>query len=200
LLGALVLSVASLAWAGVPDLSASTAEIDAAAANASIYVLPNGAGSAFTEAFGSDGSSVDATITLTLVDTAGDPIFGYPFEDLWLETSADGLAFCEGGTAADVSTDINGQTTWTNPLAAGGNTIGETTQVIVAGAPLAGAGLPLIYKSADMNGDLVVNLSDIVNFTPMLTTYDAAGDFNNDGAVNLSDIVRFTPGLGTSCN
>jgi len=200
LLGALVLSVASLAWADVPDLNNSTATIDPTAANASIFVLPNGAGTGFDEAFGAGGAEVDATITLMLVDTQGDPIFGYPFEDLWLETSGFSLAYCEGGSAADGSTDINGEATWSNPLAAGGNTLGETTQVYVAGAPLAGAGVPLTFNSADMNGDLLVNLSDIASFTPMLNSYSYSGDFNNDGVINLSDIARFTQGYGTGCN
>ncbi|MBD3220168.1 hypothetical protein GF314_02920 [bacterium] len=199
LLGALVVSLASMAWAGVPDLDNSTAVIDAAADGASVYVLPNGTGSAFTEAFAAGGTTVDATITLTLVDTQGLPIFLYPFEDLWLDTTGGNFAYCEGGTVADQSTDEDGITTWTNPLNAGGSSEGFQTQVFVAGAPLSG-GLNITYNSADMNGDLLVNLSDIVPFTQTLSAYDYSGDFNNDGIINLSDIVRFTPGIGTSCN
>lgn len=200
LLGALVLSVASLATAGVPDLGLSTASIDPAANGASIFVLPNGAGIGFDEAFAAGAVVVDATITLNLVDTNGDAIFGYPFEDMWIATSLGGLVGCEGGVAADASTDINGETTWSNPLAAGGNSFGETTQVIIAGNALSGAGLDLTFNSADMNGDLEVNLTDIASFTPMLATYDYDGDFNNDGVINLSDIARFTQGIGVSCN
>lgn len=197
LLGALVVSLASMAWAGVPDLTNSIAETDAPAGT-SVYVLPNGTGTAFTEAFGPDGSSVDATITLTLIDTEGNPIFLYPFEDLWLEAGGN-FAYCEGGTVADQSTDEMGMTMWTNPLNAGGSSAGSQTQVFVAGSALAG-GLDITYNSADLNGDLLVNLSDIVPFTQMLAAYDYAGDFNNDGVINLSDIVRFTPGIGSSCN
>lgn len=200
LLGALVLSVASIAWAGVPDLALSQAVIDAAAVGATVYVLPNGAGPGFDSASAAGGGSVDATITLTLLDDQSDPIFGFPFEDLWLETSGGGLVSCPGGVTADGSTDIDGVTTWSNPPAAGGVSVGETTKVYVAGSALTGAGLDLVFKSADMNGDLVVNLSDIVVFTPMLTSYNEAGDYNNDGDVDLSDIVRFTPGIGASCN
>ncbi|MEZ4386502.1 MAG: hypothetical protein R3D98_02780 [Candidatus Krumholzibacteriia bacterium] len=199
MLGALVVSLASIAWAGVPDLNTSTASIDPAANGASVFNLPNGAGVALDQAFGV-GGTVDATITLTLIDTTGDPIFGYPFEDLWLETSLGGLTFCDGGTAADASTDIDGMTTWSNPLAAGGNSAGETTRVIVAGAPLAGAGLSLTFNSADINGDLIVNLSDVATFTQALATYTYDADFNNDGIINLSDVARFTQGIGTSCN
>lgn len=200
LLGALVLSVASLALANVPDLSLSIASMDAGAAGASIFVLPNGNGVGFDDAFAAGGGSVDATITLSLVDTNGDPIFGYPFEDMWLATSGGGLAACDGGTAADASTDINGETTWSNPLAAGGSSDGETAQVVIAGTALAGAGLDITFNSADMNGDLTVNLSDIALFTSKLSAYDYSADFNNDGVINLSDIARFTGGMGVSCN
>lgn len=199
LLGALVLSLASFAVAGVPDLNASTASIDPSAQGASVFVVPNATGSPLTSAFLPGGGVVDATISLTLIDTEGNPIFQYPFEDLWLATSGGGLVFCDGGTAADQSTDINGQTTWSNPLGAGGNTAGETAQVYVAGVPLAGAGLNVVFNSSDLNGDLAVGISDIAAFTPLLNTSSFEGDFNNDGAVDLSDIGRFVPTLGASC-
>jgi len=200
LLGIVVVSLASLAWAGVPDLEVSSATIDPAANGASIWVLPNGTGAGFDEAF-AGGSVVDATINVILIDTAGDPIFLYPFEDLWLETSGDGLVACPGGTVADASTDAAGETTFSNAPLAGGNSFGETTLVIVAGAPLSGGGLPITFNSPDINGDLTVNLSDIVPFTQTLGgAYDYSADYNNDGVINLSDIVRFTPGIGTSCN
>lgn len=205
LLGIMVVSLASLAWAGVPDLVVSTATSPAHPAGASVWALPNGLGVGFDEAFASGGAAVDATITLTLIDTNGDPIFLYPFEDLWLETSGGGLNYCPGGTVADASTDVNGQTTWTNPVLGGGYSLGETTQVYVAGSPLAGGGLNITFNSADLNGDLTVNLSDISGFTQVLggnyTNYPKyAGDFNNDNVINLSDIVRMTAGIGTHCN
>jgi hypothetical protein len=203
LLGILVVSLASLAWAGVPDLVESTAAIAPEAVGASMFNTPNANGSPFTAAFGG-GGFVDATITLTLIDTEGLEIFLYPFEDLWLESSGGGLAFCSGGTVADASTDELGQTTWTNPLAAGGYSPGETTVIMVAGAPLT-TQLDITYNSADINGDLVVNLPDIVAFTQLLggdynTHPKYAGDFNNDDQINLPDIVRMTGGIGTSCN
>ncbi len=76
--------------------------------------------------------------------------------------------------------------------------------IMVAGAPLT-TELPITYNSADINGDLLVNLSDIVAFTQLLggdfSTHPLyAGDFNNDTLINLSDIVRMTGGIGTGCN
>jgi hypothetical protein len=190
--------LASLAFANVPDLVLSDAAIAPGAVGASVFVLPNATGANFAVA-SLPGGTVDATITVTLVDEFGDPIFLYPFEDMWLETSLGGLVFCPGGTVADASTDALGETTFSNPIAGGGNSLGEVVMVMIAGAPLVDT-VNLTFNSADINGDLLVNLSDIVNFTPMLNSYNYNGDFNNDGVINLSDIVRFTPGIGTTCN
>jgi hypothetical protein len=197
--GALVVCLASLATAGVPDYDVSTATIDPNASGASMYNLPNGGGNSFTEARVQGVGQVDATISLTLYDTQGNLIFGYPFEDMWLETSGGGLAFCEGGTAADASTDINGETQWQNPLNAGGSSGGETTWVMIAGQPLNNVNLNLTFNSPDISGDLQVNASDVAFFVPLIGGTDYRGDFNNDGNVNVSDIAFFVPGLGTSC-
>lgn len=199
LLGALVMSLASLAVAGVPDLNASQATIAASAQGASIYVVPDGSGADFTEAAAPGGATVDATITLTLIDTAGDPIFAYPFEDMWLETTGGGLVYCDGGTRADGVTDVDGITTFSNPLAAGGSTFGELTQVYIAGSPLAAAGLNLIFNSTDMNGDLLVNLTDIAAFIPLVGGSDYAGDYNYDGIVNLTDVAKLIQANGAGC-
>ena len=204
LLGVLVVSLASLAWAGIPDLVESTATIDAAAEFSSMFNTPARGGSSFDDAFANGGGSVDATITLTLIDTEGLPMFLFPLEDMWLETSGGSLVFCGNGTAADASTDELGQTTWTGTLAAGGYTPGEVTEIMINGAPLL-ATLTITYNSADINGDLTVNLSDIVAFTALLggdfgTHPLYAGDFSNDGIINLSDIVRFTGGIGHNCD
>ncbi len=201
LLGVMVVSLASVALAGVPDLVNSTAVVPDGAAGASVFVLPNGQGVGFDEAFGAGGGVVDATITLTLVDALGNPIFLYPFEDLWLETSGGGLAACSNGTGADGSTNVSGQTTWTASPAAGGHTEGETVLVMIAGAALSGGGLNMTFNSADINGDLSVNLTDIVAFSQAMTSgYAYSADFNNDGSLNLSDIVRLAGGNGVSCN
>jgi hypothetical protein len=199
LLGALMMSLASFAVAGVPDLNASTATIGAGAAGASVFVVPTGEGEPLTNAFLAGGASVDATITLHLVNTDGDDLFGYPGEDLWIITSGGSLASCTGGTTADQSTDIDGMTTFTGPFAAGGNTFGETAQVVVAGAAIAGAGVNVIFNSADFNGDLTVGISDIAAFTQLLGGSAFEGDFNRDGVVGISDIGRFVPAIGRGC-
>ena len=142
---------------------------------------------------------MDATITVTLVNAVGDPIQGYPYDDIWLETTEGGLVSCTLGSAPEGSTDANGQTSWTLPLAAGGCSEGEGLQVYVAGAPLQMAPIDLTVNSADMNGDLEINLTDISLFTQSLATYSYAGDFNFDGSINLSDVARFAAAIGGWC-
>ena len=193
LLGITVLSLASVAWAGVPDLILSSAVT--AFPGASVFNLPSGTGDRLDEARGPGGATVDATITVTLVDNALNPIFAYPFDDMWLETSGDGLVYCASGTTSDAATNVDGQAFWRSALAAGGSSGGEVTLVLIAGAPLA-ATLNLTHNSADMTGDLIVNLLDLSAFTPIaFGGYDYAADFNFDGVVNLLDLNRLVPAL-----
>ena len=165
----------------------------------SLFVRPDGQGTPLTAAFVPDGDPIDATITLLLTDYSLAPIVGFPAEDLWLESSNGGMAICISGSMADGPTDANGETTWTRPLLAGGNSGGETMHGVVSGWRLA-APLPITANSADLNGDLLVNLVDIVLFTQSLTgPYSYAADFNFDGVVDLTDIVRFVPSIGADC-
>jgi hypothetical protein len=191
---------AGLAQADIIDWTLSTQQIMPEAVDASIYVTPGQTGVPLTAAFAPGGSVVDATITATLVDPMGDLVEGYPREDMWLESADGGLAACLGGTWPDADSDVNGDVFWTQPLAAGGHTTGAGIHVYVGGAPLVGPGLPLTVNSADIDGDLQVNLTDVALFTQALGTGTYAADFTNDGIVNLSDIALFVPGLGTSCD
>jgi hypothetical protein len=141
---------------------------------------------------------------VTLLDAAGTPIFLYPFEDMWLETSAAGLVPCNGGTVSDGSTNIAGQTTFSGTLYAGGQsdrTGAEKCKVIVNGTALVGSDLDILFNSADIDGDLQVGLSDTVAFVPLYTggVYNYSVDFFFDGAVNLSDLVLYAGGLNTAC-
>ena len=110
------------------------------------------------------GGEVDATITVTLLDAGGLPIFLYPFEDMWLETSMGGLVPCNGGTVADGSTDINGVATFSGALFAGGysdRTGGEKCQVIINGSALIGSDLDILFNSSDIDGNGLHDLADI---------------------------------------
>jgi hypothetical protein len=196
------LGVATLSFAGQPSPTASVA-VSAAGTQVSVYNLPDGNGKALTEAKPIAGGAVDATITVTLNDAAGNPIFLYPFEDMWLETSLGGMVPCNGGTVSDGSTDINGQTTFTAAMYAGGysDKAGlESCKVVVNGTALVGSDLDILFNSADINGDLIVNLSDTILFVAVYTgAYDYSADFSYDGIINLSDLVLYAGGLNTAC-
>jgi len=61
-------------------------------------------------------------------------------------------------------------------------------------------GLDIQVNSPDINGDLRVNLTDVVLFTMLYHgPYDYAGDFYYDGVLNLSDIVMMARGQGKTC-
>jgi hypothetical protein len=199
LLGILVVGLATVAWAGVPDLDDSVATTNAPA-GASVFSLPNGAGDPMTIARMADGSAANATITLTLVDGNGDAIPFYPAEDLWLVTTGGSFAFCAGGTAASTGTNVNGVTTWVNPLLAGGSSLGQTVLVMVGGTALNQAGLGIVFNSADINGDLTINVSDLTPFAQdYFGAYNYRSDFVRDGAINVGDLTQFARGYGLTC-
>jgi hypothetical protein len=185
--------MASVAYANIPDLELSTASV--ATPGTVLFNRVDGNGSAFTAAYGGD-----ATITLTLVNYLSDPLPNYPAEDLWLETSGGGLVACTDGTIADGPTDAFGHTQWQQPMAAGGCSIGETVNVMVAGQSLTQAGMQLEFVSADLTGDLLVNLADLSTFTAAyVNTYSACADMFFDGVMNLSDLSLFANSYGKVC-
>lgn len=188
---------ASVAVAEIPDLDLSIASIAPAAEGSVLYNRLNGAGYAFTAAHMPNGDVVDATITLTLVNYLGDPLEGHAAEDFWLETDANGLVYPANGTIADAPTNAAGITIWQQPLAAGGCTLGEGVVVMIEGQPLNHAALNLAFVSADTNGDLTVNLSDLSTFASAYTgAYNACADLFFDGGVNLSDLSLFSQAYG----
>jgi hypothetical protein len=198
-LAAVALGASALATE-IPDPANSWYVIEGAAIGASIYVVPDGSGRPLTEAYAEGGNVVDATITVYLLDIWGDPVPDYPAEDIWIATVDGGLVACPGGATADAPTDAFGETHFQDPLEAGGWSATEAVQVFVAGLPLVGAPLELRLNSADIDGDLEVDLTDIVLFAQTLGDYDYAVDYNYDGAVDLADIVRLVPAIGADCD
>jgi hypothetical protein len=197
------LGIATLSYAGIPDLSLSSAGT-AAGTEVSVFTLPDGSGKALTNAKLEAGGEVDATITVTLLDATGAPIFLYPFEDMWLETNMGGLVPCNGGTVADGSTDINGVTTFSGSLFAGGysdRVAGEKCVVMVNGTALSGSDLDILFNSSDMDGSGAQGVQDTIIFVPLYTGggYNYSIDFFFDGNINLSDLVLYAGGLNTSC-
>ena len=182
---------------GIPDVTLSTATVPSPGPF-SVYTRPDGGGHPLSAAYLMDGQEADATITLHLVDANGDPIYLYPFEDLWLEGNAGPLVLCPGGSIADDYTDINGYTTFSNPIYGGGQ--GWGVVVLVSGLALTQPPLPISFNSPDITGDLVANITDIVPFgMDWLGTYNYRSDFFYDGVIDISDIALFAQGMGASC-
>lgn len=183
---------------GVPDLNFSVVTWGVGSGQtATLLVVPDGSGPPLASARTTGGLAVDATITLVLIDQCGDPIVGYPREDMWLESQDGGLMLCNGGGAADQDTDANGQTRWMQPLRAGGHSAAPC-RVVVVGFLI--DELPLHFVSPDLNGDRVVSLMDVAQFaTAYFGAYSFAADLKADGVVNLSDIAVLAGATGADC-
>jgi len=177
----------------------------------SLLVMPDGSGATLSAVRAAGGEIVDGTISFTLMERRDDgdiPFPGYPREDIYLEWGAGSAASCHGGAEIfwpDQTTDAQGYTEFVLPRRAGGWTT-EGVQLMIAGwvaEDMGGNELPVIdlqINSPDINGDLLVNLADIVLFTQDVgggSTYRS--DFNWDGVVDLSDIVVFSGAIGATC-
>ena len=197
-----VLLLAPDAPAGIWD---DTIEVTTAATETvSLLCVPDGSGRPLTEARMAQGFTVDATIVVTLTDVLANPVVGYPAEDLWLESSLGGVAFCGYGAIADGPTGPDGSTTFTAPLACGGHSdsvAGERLDVSVNGYVRPGESVDILINSPDLNGDLEVDLSDTILFCGIYLggAYDYAADYAYDGALNLSDLVLFSQALNAAC-
>jgi hypothetical protein len=189
--------IAVTAVANIPDPNLCVLNNAAGSDGATVYLTPAGGGSPFTDARLAGGVAVDATLTLTVVNADGDPIPNYPASDIWLVTTADGLATC-GMAHPGAATDANGQTQWIDTIAGGGSSLGEDAQAIISDQPVIDTAA-VQFVSSDLTGDLVVNLSDITLFTQAISTYNAVADFNNDQVVNLSDITLMAQAIGAVC-
>jgi hypothetical protein len=203
--GCIVLAVVTTAPAalaqGIPDLGPSYAYLAYGGPEAAtVLVVPDGGGRRFDEAVLSDGTVVDATLTLVVLDGNEDPVFGYPWEDLWLESADGGMVACNGGTTADANTDPGGETQWVLPLLAGGWSQ-ALTQVYVNGSALTtGPGLNLHVNSPDLNGDLKVDLADLSQFVlDYFGAFAFRSDLFRDGLLNLADVAVFARALGAEC-
>jgi hypothetical protein len=141
------------------------------------------------------------TISVTVRDNVNAAVAGIPAADVWLVGCNDNLALCGGSGAisASAATDVNGNTTITGDLSAGGCDTG--LRVVVQGVVI-GAGVcadpcvAIAVRSADINETLSVNLADFALFGAGYTSppkpYNACLDYvAGFGAVNLADFARF---------
>ena len=187
--GTMVLGLAGLASAGVPDPTLSSAS---AAGSGTVLVTPGGTSDTLADK--------GVTVTVNVVDNTGTPIAGYPFQDVYLDDAGTGeISLCQGGSVADGNTDASGVTTISGAIAGGGFTQ-NGMQVYLAGVAI-GSALSIDVNSCDINGDLQINLTDVGSFSSDFTSgvYAFRSDFQFDGIVNLGDIGLFAQKLGETC-
>lgn len=194
-------NLAGAEFSTIPDPDETTATMPAAPdLPLVLFVLPDGTGSPFSQAqVRGEGIPADAHIEMIVRDAFAHPVPDYPAEDLWLQSDGGGLISCNGGTCADFDTDENGFTIWESPLHAGGASTGSL-RCFRAGIPLFGPPFDMSIVSADLNGDLHVNLVDVGQFSGIyFEGYAFEADFYSDGVLNLVDVGRLAQGMGGSC-
>lgn len=187
--GVMVLGLASLALAGIPDPTNSTAS----SGSGCIDITPGGNGPTL--------ANEALTISVHVEDGTGTPIPGYPFQDMWWDDNNNGdLAMCQGGSVADANTNGSGDATISG-AAAGGGWTQNGVQIFLAGVSLNGPALGIDVNSPDINGDLVVNLVDLGSFSADFNNpaYNFRSDFTCDGTENLADVGRFAIHNAESC-
>ncbi len=160
-----------------------------------VMVCPDGTGPSLA------GAGLVVTGQLT---SDGTPVPGYPRQDIWLgpapgDPSTAPFLGCAGGTLAAFDTDANGYTSFTMPLQGGGYT---ETGLVIYTSGVSSAVIPLFTNSPDINGDRVVNLSDLGIFAgDFFGVYNVRSDLADpeEGNLNLSDVARIATHMGSTC-
>ncbi len=174
-----------------PDSSRATATF--ATSKNRVTVAPNGAGETF--------SGTGITIDVYLKNCNGGPLVGVPAQEIVLYNS--GLCICPGGNIADAATDINGHTTFTGTMRAGGCV--ENLQVYADGVAI---GIPLQVKTnspdAPPASPCAVDASDLSALASRLgnsAQYTICFDLNESGppTIDASDLSFFASLLGAQC-
>jgi hypothetical protein len=150
------------------------------------------------------------TINVTVKDNLNVAVAGVPAADIWLIGCNDLIGLCGGSGAinAAAATDVNGQTTITGNIAAGGCDLGGVR--VVAQGVVIGAGvcaqpcLAIKVKSADFNKSLNVNLVDFATFGAGYQSppkvYNECIDLTAPfGTVTLPDFALFGSHNGHTC-
>lgn len=161
-------------------------------------------------------SDIGATISVTILwCTLAEPLADLPPQDVWIMSKIlYDSRLCSGYRSSDADglTDINGQTTVSGSIAAGGY-FGDGVYVVALGGFIqlgeSQSGepcdnpLPLILVSPDINGDLVVESADFALFAAEFLngggTPDPRMDFNGDGLVESVDFALFALHFNHQC-
>ncbi|MCP4293362.1 MAG: hypothetical protein GY780_16170 [bacterium] len=210
-LGILIISTiasGTSADSGIPFGGSITTELEA---EASVCIIPGALGSPLTQAMYFGGAPANARIEFSIVGINGDPVVGFPAEDMWLEAETTTDFVCPDiggwGFTADVATNSSGVTWFENPLNGGGWSEGPLWVYLngsrAATPPPGGYALDpvaLRFNSPDINGDGFVSLADLALFsTDFFGEYHYRSDFRWDGTLSLSDVAIFATGYGAMC-
>ena len=184
--GSMLLGLACVASAGIPDDTTSTAS----AAAGAVLITPQGNGGSLAAA--------GATVTVTVLDAGSLPIANFPAQDVYLDDPGDlEIALCQGGSTAGANTDAFGVTTIGGIISGGGHSL--TTQVYISGTPLAGTPLDVSLTSPDITGDAIVDGVDFGIFGEDFGGSLFQSDYDFNGAVDLIDFGIFGEAFGEVC-
>ena len=194
-LGSAFAAIAPLSSAQITPIPGN---VLASSAPGCVRVSPDGSGETL--------AAKGLTVTVTVLDAQDLPIELYPYQDIWLGDAAGGtgLELCRAYWLASQDTDENGMTTITGTGFAGGSAQSGIC-IWVGGEPWPEALVPLQVVSADMNGDLRVDLPDLSAVPSGFAAcyrnaqYDFAADLDCDGQEDLRDVVLFALDFGASC-
>jgi subtilisin-like proprotein convertase family protein len=183
-----------------------------ATSRVSIVLFPDGSGDRLDNAQAWDGvpnsspTRVNATVIVRVESSQGTPIGGIPAAELVLGSTEGRLVLCGDSGAADSDTDAFGETSFSGSIAGGGvSNVGLDERLTVNGLGLVTTyasppGMEITFNSPDFNGDLVVDLGDVGDFSQIYgMEYDYAADFAWDGKVNLGDVGVLSEALGRTC-
>jgi hypothetical protein len=204
---AVLLLIASAAQAGDPvDECRSSAGLSCSSMK--IRVCPQGDFDMIKRACGGTGDYI--WVEVWGVCEPSFPIAGIPQTDFWFDACDAPLEFflCTAGIVADSLTGVNGRTTFSGAIRAGGCVLSGGIWIAVQGRVIfdecgvSALCLPIVIKSPDLTGaggypDGIVDLSDMVPFGTSYnrnygqTGYNACCDYNGDDKCNLSDFAYF---------
>ncbi len=141
-------------------------------------------------------------IEVFIRDHGGVGVKGIPWTDFWTNAcdAQYELGICVQHFVADSLTDVNGRTTFSGRISAGGCIPEGGIYIAYAGMTLLDTEtctqpicLDVVIVSPDINADSFVNLSDLSFFGQAYNTqlgdseFNTCCDFNDDGWCNLSD-------------
>ena len=175
----------------IPDPAASQVVLNGGGV---LFVCPAGDGPTM--------ASIGVTLQVQVVDSSGAlcpnltyadfEVDGFPPSAIWDGVGPNGE---HNVPAAGFQNLGFGNYVLDGALIAGGTNAGIIVKV--AGVVIGGSPLPLSLTSADLNGDGIINISDIGAYTVGLhAPYDWRFDFNSDGLINISDVGIMVSHLG----